>query len=913
MPLTETTRQHAIEWKAFVGPLWQRDDDPAFYDWSQLNAGATFTPAADTVLVFDIDADSGTVPLASDTGIPLHGGCWVGPGAAGESWEYLSYAARSGGTLTELTRETVDAEQSGVHSAGAVVRFWWKLGGDDGTLTVQRSADSKLSLMGWQAVIRGANVPQAALRLYHLVVITKREATTGDWGAWTIAQVGWITDAKMKDGPTGSRWEIQVDSLAGLLAKLPAPGVQVGPANDARGGSASGSTELAAWYKEAGSGELASANPDLSPSAAIDGNPATPYVTERYLGSANEATDNPGVNTVHTAAYVGQGNGYDWIKANVVPDKNWRWYRFTTQTGRQIEIIGGPSSALWGPGINTLLLLENENLFEAENPGIRSLPGYAHREISTSNGITLNAGSGTVEDWWDDLSAASGRLIMTVEFGAGETLVDDVSWGAGGFLPAPTAGQTIRRIYAGNRHTADGWRVDNTYIAGNPPQGTASPLHWVLERAPLGLTLTNSITDGLSGHDNVGDTLYISAGDTPATNGLDAFGTLQIGAEQITYSAKIKGGVIIAARCVNGSVPVAHTAGDSVLAVEGGKACDAWPLAAFQVVRPAGKPTLKTFDVFGCRWSTPPPMPNDDKPYDISWSADWELVTSVRNNALATYTHTHTGSNRRYRWLCAYCSEMTADPYRFMINEFRSLADGSAYDPGAYLASGTVADVAAKILDGVGIPVGARLAAVGGDNTPSISGITTAPDMAASVLSDLADMSGCAVIVEADSKVRTQLHPWFGGTPVISRTWTKTTAKQFEPEHKSGRDTGQIRVVWKALDGLSSGVARYPANPDTFGKVIQVGPYFCIDQAAADVAAEKRYWLARLPFGATVEAAGAPLDAQPCRAEGVNWLLDPDMLAMQRTYLLDSVDLRIERAALTVVVHGVQYGREDER
>ena len=40
-------------------------------------------------------------------------------------------------------------------------------------------------------------------------------------------------------------------------------------------------------------------------------------------------------------------------------------------------------------------------------------------------------------------------------------------------------------------------------------------------------------------------------------------------------------------------------------------------------------------------------------------------------------------------------------------------------------------------------------------------------------------------------------------------------------------------------------------------------PLRAVDAAAALVAATKRYWLARLPFGATIEATGAPWTARP--------------------------------------------------
>ena len=592
-----------------------------------------------------------------------------------------------------------------------------------------------------------------------------------------------------------------------------------------------------------------------------------------------------------------------------------------------------------------IVFCENSAMFMAENPACTAAVvqcdadttiGYCEGDV----GVTFlsSAGAYTVADWWDSLAPAAGALYYYGAAGSQELFHGGILWGTvsaaavqtawgtyaythpdtwtGANITAPTAGQTIRRIFSGSRYAATGYTVD--YVS-NPGTfiGDGHRFYLLLQINGMGLTLTDTITNSAPGAD---DTLYISLGDTGCVDGLDAAGTLQIGAEQVTYSAKSTDnrGVVVTARGANGTTAAAHLTGETIYQVEGGLATDTLPLDSIILRRTSGKPVLEDFKLYGARSLQAPRVPDEDEPADladdVTWTQDYEQFEVVTGNTFATYTYVapiaEPPLNRRYRWLLLVVTAMSTDPYPFMLNEFEVTVAGDVYSAATYLATGTVYAAVAAILTGCGLPSGALVDGVG---TPTVTGYTTAPDFAWPVCGDLADMTGCFVSAGRDSKITVDTHPYFAGTPSIVTNWSKTIATSFAPDWPWGRQVSQVELPWLALDGSTGGTVKYPTLPDAFGAIWKQEPQRFADAAAALVVAEKKYWLARLPFGAVIEAAGAPITARPGIAHGVAWQLDTAMLHLQRTYLLDSVTHRLEDFTLTTVVHGVQINREDER
>lgn len=929
--LAATTRQYVLQWRAYVGPHWADASAATFFDWSALNADAAYTPVpAATTLTTALAAGDTHAHLTTITNFPAAGGVWVGP-----VWEYVKYTGAASSQLTGLVRETIDSEQTGEHVNGAAVRFWYPLTAAT-RLTLTEQLDDTLGALDWQATIAGDNAPQAALRNGHLVLIQTRHEVTGDtvWGSWTNFLVGWLQSPQIRQGANGETpWEATVVSSAGMAQSLQAQGLRVGPVNAARGGSISGTQAVAASYKVAPWGEFTGSNVSLAADQAVDGSRSTLYISERYLGAENKPSSQNEIYEVHISPYTGQGKGYRWFQ--VIVD-GMGTYRLFNQLGYAVQVNGVSGSDI-------VVLCENETLFRSENPACDT----ALIEISASTTIGLgevgdndlgSAGAYTVADWWDSLAPAAGALYYKGQSGGTERFHGGILWGTvdagdvedawgtygythpytwtGANIAAPAAGQTIRRLFAGANNTTAGYTVD--YVS-NPGTfiGDGHRFFLLAQINGMGLTLTDDIT-AIS--PAAAGTLYITLGDTGSVDGLDAAGTLQIGSEQITYSAKTAAsdGVVVTARGANSTTAAAHLAGETIYQVEDGLATDTLPLDSIILRRPTGTPVLEDFKIYGARSLQTPRTPDEDAPTDpasdITWTQDYEQFEVVTGNAFATYTYVApVGSpapNRRYRWLLLVVTAMSTDPYQMMLNELEVTVAGDVYSAASYLATGTVYGAVAAILGGCGFPTGALVDGVG---TPTVTGYTTAPDMAFPVCADLADMTGCFLSTGRDSKITVDTHPYFAGTPSSVQTWTKTLATSYAPDWPWGRMISQVELPWLALDGGTGGTVKYPPAPDEFGVILTLEPQRFADAAAALVAAEKKYWLARFPFGAVIEAAGAPISARPGVAHSVTWQLDTAMLAMARTYLLDSVTHRLEGNALTTVVHGVQINREDER
>jgi|WetSurMetagenome_2_1015567.scaffolds.fasta_scaffold08917_3 hypothetical protein len=929
MSLDSATRSHTLQWRAFVGPHFVRADAATFFDWSTLTADAAYEPVpAATTLAGALAAAATSATLTTTTNFPAGGGVWIGP-----IWEYVGYAGATGGTLGNLVRETVDTEQTGNHANGAAVRFWWPLTTAT-KLTLNEKLDGALGALDWQATIAGDNAPQAALRNGHLVLIQTRYEVKGDtvWSSWANFLVGWLQSPTIRQGANGETpWEATIVSSAGMLQSIQAQGLRVGPVNAARGGSISGSTAVAAWYKAAAQGEFTGSNVALGPEQAVDGARATLYASERYLGTENKPSltfpFQQEIYEVHISTYLGQGRGYRWFQviSDGMPN-----FRFVNAAGYAITPAADVAAN------DVIVFCENEALFRFENPACMAAvvqcdesTGIGYCDGSVGVTTLVSAGSYSVADWWDSLAPAAGALYYYGNSGATERFHGGILWGTvdagavaaewggqynwtGANIAAPGTGATIRRYFANSKDAATGYTVDDV---SNPGTfiGDGHRFYLLLQINGMGLTLTDTITDSAP---DTAATLYISLGDTGCVDGLDASGTLQIGNEQITYSAKTMDnrGLVVTARGANGTAKAAHLAGETIYQVEDGLATDTLPLASVVLRRTSGKAYLTDFKLYGARSLQTPRVPNEDEPddpaSDVTWTQDYELFATVTGHNSATYTYAGTPAQRRYRWLLLVVTAMTTNPYRLMVNELEVVTKGDIYSAATYLASGTVYEAVDAILDGCGIPDAAR---VDGTGTPTVSGYTTAPDMAWQVCADLADMTGCFIEVGRDSKMTVKVHPYFGGTPAIATTWSKTLATSYAPDWPWGRAIGQIELPWLALDGSGGGTVKYPATPDAFGMIAKLEQLRFADAAAALVVAEKKYWLARLPFGAVIEAAGAPLAARPGVAHSVAWQLDSAMLAMARTYLLDNVTHRLENHMLTTVVHGVQINREDER
>jgi hypothetical protein len=925
MTLTSTTARHVMQWRAFIGPPYLPVGHAAHWDWSVLNEGDAYTPTPIGTSLTDNLALGGTVatlPSGATISWPAAGGFWVGPNGAGQSWEYVTYTGKAGNTLTGLVRETHDAEQTGVHSSGAAVRFWWPVDTCDGTLHFTERMTDNLAAVGWSAEIRGHKIQQAALRNGHLVLVQIREATTAGWSDWTNALVGWISNPKARDTAGGQAWSLQITGLDGVLSKIQARGVRVGRVNLAVSGTVASSPALSFWYKEAGRELLR--NDATTGDMTLDSDPKTKYISEKFIGSANIPAD-ARLDQIHISPYVGQSKGYRWIQ-----------YRMGDagvglKLRNQHGYYPGPDSSGISPDAARsvpVLVCENAQLCRAENPEYGDAYFY---EVSTK---ALNTFHGSppvgydADDWWDSFAPEGGGLCVggttsdTAKclWGNVNVAAAESAWGgtgapwSGPVLPALNPGDTIRRIHASGAFDAAGYTVGLSAMPGYYVEaiegGVGDERLWLLyQTPPMGLQLTNAITDSSPGN---GQTLYISSADGPSTDGLDASGTLQVGLEQITYSAKAANGdgVVVTARGANGTTAAAHQQATTVYAVDGsGEAVEAKPVYSIGWERESGEPYPTDFYLLASKYSV---VRTPDE--DPSFANDYDTLATVTGHATNTWEIT-LGTPTRYRYILLLVKRMSVDPYRLCINRFRVNGDSAVYSTASFVVGGTVADVAGKVLDYAGVPSGAQLVAAGGDNTPADDDHTTAPDDAWAVLTDLANFAGCRVTVGRDSKITIERDPFWAATlpPFEVENWTKVTASALEVDWASGRDVGQVSIEWRLPDGTKQqDPVKYPAVQDDFGSVVHMGPLAYANLSAAQAAAQKRYWMLRRPFSALIEAVGAPWNTHAGQFHGLLWQLDSDMLPLDRTYMVRSVDHEVSDH-LTTVVHLLQVSREDER
>lgn len=380
-----------VQWRAWVGPRWKASTDSRFWNWaSVLTYGSAYEPLTDmpnTTLSSGITAASTTLPCGATGDWPSTGGCWVGPNGSGQSWEYIDYGTNSTNTLGNLSRSAEDSEFSGTHSSGAVVKFWWELTGATGTVDVSEFMDRSLSVVDWTAELRGVNMPQAALINDHLLLVQIRQSSGSTWGNWTNELVGFIDAPEVQDDyRLRKEWSIRARSSYGNSSTRQVNGVQVGQTELTRRVSASASSALANPYKADGLGEFLEASPDLDASAALDTSLSTLWMSERFVGLANNPA-NPGetfdaiapgaqvvISQVHLTRYPGQGAGYRWFEITVLNDSS-----LTSPTLMYSKLLGtAPDQyvtdyyfsvdlSAYNNG-DRIIVAENATLFQAENP-----------------------------------------------------------------------------------------------------------------------------------------------------------------------------------------------------------------------------------------------------------------------------------------------------------------------------------------------------------------------------------------------------------------------------------------------------------------------------------------------------------------------------------------------------------------
>lgn len=923
MTVYEGNRRYNVQLRAYVGPPWRRSDAAEYWDWTALNLAA-YTPAPTaTTLDVDVDPAVDSVVLADAGDFPTAGGCWLGPGTR-ETWEYVTYTGKSTNTLTGVTRETISAEQTGHHASGSAVRFWWPLTLD--SLTYTGAMDDALASSYWSAELRGHNYPQAALRNRQLCIVQARwaEGAGGDWGNWQTELIGWLLNPQLADkAEDPGAWQCELVSSRQMLDLVSIGGLRVGLQNIATSGSADASPELAAAYKEYGSGEFSSAQPDVGPASVLDADMATLYISERHVGAANPPAGTGyavyAPDQVHIAPYTGQAAGTRWIQMQRGPDEvDWGVKLINTAGYYPGDARGGlwwnDGSGYTGDDTHPLVLVESAVRFKQENPEYGDCTIF---EIDDTVGFALNsvAVTGyTAKQWWDGLAPGGGSLLLLISQGAsldnvaggvvwGTTSVNDPTWWTGASMAAIAPGQTLRRTWSSNTKTAADWTCGRASTPGyflqldeddNPPK-----LWLDVQARPIGLRLRDAIDDsqttGIYITSDVGDTL----------DGLADEDTIQIGNEQIHYTEKGTGNTLggTVTRGANGTTVAAHAADDLIYVVAGDVATTAPLLSAIHIKRGAGLPVPKAFTVRGSAYE------HVRTPDDEDYTADFTDLATVTDNADETAIILLWPS-ARYHHILIEVTAMTTDPYRLMLNEVELHADLSVYASTRTVTTATIAEAIWYLLALAGFPVAAYLDI---SDTPTVIDYTTAGGMCGGVCADLADYGGCRFAVGRDSKITVQKDPFWASVapPTENVEWLKALASSLDAEMAHGLNVSQVALSWRDATNATQGVVRYPTTAANIGEVVEIGPYYYADATAALAGATKRFWQLRRPYGVLVAAAGPAWLRDAGEGMGIYWQAVAGNV-LDRLYLAQQAQHACQGGVVESVFTMLQISGSDE-
>lgn len=982
-----------VQWRAYIGPPFRKSTDGDFYDWSDLTLSAYTPSPSDTTLSSGVSSGATVANLTSAASFPSKGGLWLGPNASGESWGYATYTGKSSNQLTGLTRDAVDSEYTGVHTSGAVARFWWPLDTATAEPVLQETMDPTFSAVGWTLQIGGIVAPIPAMRASHLFLMQKRELSGGSWGTWDNWLIGWTLGGGVQDNASKERpWTLQVGGLNGMLSQVEVTGLRVGPPDIADNANITVSSTLSPAYKEANTGEFVGSNPDISSRAMVDNDTATTWISGGFVGENNLSTGP--VSQFHISKYPGQSSGYRWIESVGIGFQDAAWVHAGYNYWVNMENPDG-----WP---EVIILAENPKLFQEENPeyqgtiiDLASLTLW--RTGYKTNTISRNGGTGTftlqVLDSPNDqhtssiLHTATGAAIQAalealpiVEvgdvvvsgpsggdwtatwvrrlkngdgggiYGADSTgmtggsitfpmtadvdsdyqvntssvSIFDYALPAGGFLshsgsgvvwgdyvvpdtiswtgapiPAPGAGETCSKFSPPVIvNSADEWRTGKIATPGY--KVITTDREWAYFSLPtMGLSLSADI-------DNTVTSIVIAKEGEANVDGLPASGTIQIGVEQITYTAinRSTGTISGGARGANSTTAVPHLAGDTVYFVTGGVATEGYPIDTVEIVRPAGFSVPEDFIIWGSEMATA------RKPGDDYWTDDYTVLVDVTGNAAETYSLDLSATAPRIRYLLVEVTAMSESPSRVKINEIRVLLDGDVLDSSKYLATGTVAEAMETLLLAAGVPAAAI---IDGGGTQTVTEYTTQTDLAWPVIVDMAEFTNTRITVGRDSKITLQGDPFWGigGTPAESSEFTRTSAAHVEFNKTPARNIGQLELTWRTPTSETEDAVIFPASYTT-GRKIKVGPYVYADAATALAGATKRYYQMRRPYDAVVELATQNDTVRAGTVRGLNWILHDSQLAQNRTYLCTQSAHTIRNFGWNTVLTLLQLNRTDE-
>lgn len=905
--------------RAFIGPAWLVSTSPYFFDWSDNTAGSVLSPdPTPTTTTATLNSGGTTLQVAAFGTYPAAGSVFVGPNGVNEGWEVVKYSSKDSNNAFGLGREsTSNRDHNGVHTSGAVVRFWWPtIEFADDKLSFSHQIDDLLAVSSWTATLSGVYIPQAAIRNNHIIVI---QSKTTPGGTFANLLVGWLSAPNIKDDyrKTGE-WSVQILSAAGMIAQHEIAGIRAGELDIAKHGSANASSVLGNPNKERASGDYKAANPSFSADQALNEDANAPWLGDRYIGTENTVvsggTGDPaaGLGIQITQMYInppaGTRGGSRWFELTTTEDTN--VLGLTIVLARTLS----PGYKQWtwkGPGYleigSHIIFCEDEDVFAEDNPSSGADVIYEWEEFfpsfdPTSGHMAIRMLSGA-HNWLHDVKWGDGTQEITDYFGSGTP-----SFWDGPRIPAPAQGETMRYIYdpAGTpTDPVDWWEVGNVQSPGYDID--TSPDEWLQVELPgMGLVLRDDITDTYPG---VGDVLYINNDSGPSNEGLYVTSTVQIGSEQITTSAK-EGvvGMVVAARGANSTTAAVHVAGDSVFVVDtDGTATDAHHIKEISVQQLAGGTIYpKAFSIKVSNLPGGARTPSDGNDYNNDYT---ELVNPT-TNALSVYTHTLSPS-ARVKTILIKIARMTTDPARARISKLTALVNEDNFSADRWIMGGDVGDVMTAILTQANIPADAIIVS---SVAAAPEGHSTEKGDALSVLTSFAEYTGFRVDCGRDSKftISNELgNFWITASPSFSETWDRSNSATCEIIQNPDAGVSQVSLEWRTADGTDEGTVTFPAEPDTIGSVLEIGPFIYADATDALQSATRRYYMEKYNHTLVIECAGYEPGMEPGQIHKHQWQFNANNPEMNRLYVVKSADHAFDKNIASTVLTLAQIDRTE--
>lgn len=888
-----------ISWRMYIGPHYSD------YDWGIVTGIALFGTQPTTTVATTQASGSTTLVLTDGAPFPTSGGVFVGGNGSGQGWEYESFTGRSTNTLTGVTRETTsDADHNSIHNAGATVHFYYPVTVNDGTLNLTEDADESASVVTWQASVSGVLAPHYVMRDGHLCVIE----TSTNGGSYTVFLAGFVDSPQVTDNASSSaEWSLSIVSSASLL-NIEADGVRAG--DNLMDATGSTSTPLVLAFDERASGDYTKASPDFSATSITDRVDDTLWIAERFKG------DDIWVSTFNNDPEnsYSNGAGVRFSQICINPPSTAgpfaRWIELAIGTGTSnhsgfaLYRANGGTSEEWqygGPGTvatgDRIILCEDEATFSRLNPLASTAAIYENP--TWFNGIDPTGG-----ELWLRLGELN-QWQARVRWGHGDSFVQHVdapsrTW-TGATVTAPAEGETMRyRFDVTTGDAADYWETGATRHAGYDLDLTEP--EWAMVTFPgFGLTLTNAITSSSPG---ASGTLAINGPDgNPSVDGLPSAGTLVVGDEQITYSAKSESGgyVTVTARGANSTTAADHNAGDEVFILNGSIVTDAYAIKQVGWTRYHGTIYPKVFKVY-----TTDQVDNVRTPADDDYTNDWTLRGDVSAHASSSYLLNL--SNIRVRHLLLEVYEMTSKPARPRINELFGFMDPAYHESGLWLAADTTADqLIAQIVSNLGFPSGMVVVE---DTLVALDDIQTQSGGDAwTVIADIAEFTGARVIVGRDSKLRISTNDFWSGALSTSLTWSRSNAEQIRMSKRPSQYVSQVVQPWRTADGQTTGTIYYPSDPGD-GLKLEIPETVYANESAATAAARRLYYMRRYPVEFTSNSAVDGSAYRPLEAHAVNWQYNLDHVTLTRDCIVLGTNHTLRNGHWTSEFRLSQYGHE---